>query len=352
MRPEDPRPKVSVVTITYNHAAYIAQALESILTQETDFPFEVIVADDCSTDSTPSIIREFAERHPDVVVPVLRPENIGIHANFVSAAALARGDYVALCEGDDYWTDVHKLQRQSDVLDSRPDVYLCAHPVMQVWEGGEKPDSVWPDEDERADTSFRALLRSNFVPTNSTLSRRLPDYTTLPDIMPLDWYLHMRHARGHDVVVLDDVMGVYRRHPGGVWYGSHSDPDAFWVDQAPAMAAFTDAVLELVADDPDDLAATEEWSLWVARLFSIRSREGDDAEVGKVLGANPRFAGLLARAYAQRVDDLEWQRGQLDQQAEKLRRVSRRLRRTRRQLRLRIDEAAAAPPRRRRRWPF
>ena len=357
MTTHDPdRPKVSVVTITYNHQAYIAEALESILAQQTDFAFEVVVADDASTDATAAIVSDFAARHPGVVVPILRPTNLGIHANFVSAAAATRGDYVALCEGDDYWTDPHKLQRQADVLDARPEVSLCAHPVLRTWEGGEEPDSVWPDESERTDTSFRALLRTNFVPTNSTLSRRLEDYATLPDIMPLDWYLHLRHARGGEIAVLDEVMGVYRRHAGGVWFGAYGDPDNFWVRQAPAMAGFTDEVLGLVGDDADDLAAMEEWALWVTRLFAMHARDADDLEVARVLHDHPRFAGHLARSYAQRVDEAEWHQAKLEERTAEAAKLQRRLRRSRRKVR-RLKAASrkagtSVEEQRRRRWPF
>lgn len=336
-----PAPKVSVVTITYNHEAFIEQALESILGQETDFPVELVVADDASTDATPDIVREVAERHPDRVVPLLRPRNLGIHANFVSALEATRGDYVALCEGDDYWTDPHKLQRQADLLDARPDVSLCAHPVLTTWEGGEEPDKVWPDEDERADLGYAALLRTNFVPTNSTLARRLDSYAAIPDILPLDWYVHLLHARRRPIAMVEETMGVYRRHPGGVWYGSYGDPDAFWVGRATGMAGFADAVIALVGDDEEHRAAIQDWTLWVARLFAVRARTAPAEETAAVLGAHPGFAALLAGAFADRVDDLEWLRGQLEGRDEKIDKLSRKLRRARR--RLERLEAASTP---------
>ena len=95
-----PPPKVSVVSITYNPEAYIRDALDGFLAQQTDFPFEVIIADDASTDRTPAILREYAERHPAVIRPILRPENVGITANLTVALTAARGQYLALCEGD------------------------------------------------------------------------------------------------------------------------------------------------------------------------------------------------------------------------------------------------------------
>lgn len=334
-------PKVSVVTITYNHEAFISQALDSILSQQTDFAVEVVVADDASTDSTSDIVRDYAARHPDRVVPLVRPANLGIHANFVDALCASRGEYVALCEGDDYWTDPLKLQKQADLLDAKPEVSLCAHPVVRMWEDGEEPDVVWPDEQERADLRYEALLRGNFVPTNSTLSRRLEDYSTIPDIMPLDWYLHLRHARGSEIAMLDETMGVYRRHAGGAWYGSYDDPDAFWTAQGFEMAAFTEAVLDLVADDPGQLAAVHEWVVWVAKLVSLRARETSPWETAKVLGANPRFAAMFARAFADRAADVEWLKEQLGARDQELERLARRLRRARRRI-----KRLAAPPQR------
>ena len=102
-------PVVSVVSISYNHEAFIRDALEGFVTQEVDFPSEIIVADDASTDSTPNIIAEYAAKYPALIRPILRPENVGIHANLTHALAAARGTYIALCEGDDYWTDTLKL---------------------------------------------------------------------------------------------------------------------------------------------------------------------------------------------------------------------------------------------------
>src|SRR4051794_36797472 len=107
-------PKVSVVTITYNLEAYIREALDSFLAQVTDFDFEVIVADDCSSDATPQIVEEYARAHPGVFKPILRRKNIGAQPNSVSSLMAATCDYVALCEGDDFWTDPAKLQKEAD----------------------------------------------------------------------------------------------------------------------------------------------------------------------------------------------------------------------------------------------
>lgn len=102
-------PLVSVVCISYNHEKYINQALESILAQKTAFPFEIIAADDCSTDGTQSIIQQLADEHPNIIVPVLRPKNLGINNNYYDAVQRVRGEFIAICDGDDYWIDDNKL---------------------------------------------------------------------------------------------------------------------------------------------------------------------------------------------------------------------------------------------------
>src|SRR5262249_20631667 len=119
--------KLSVAMITYNHERFIAQALQSALDQRTNFPCEILVADDHSTDSTPAIIADFHRRYPDKIVPQIRQRNMGGSRNTELLIAACRGQYVAMLEGDDYWTDKNKLQRQVDFLDSHPDYVICCH---------------------------------------------------------------------------------------------------------------------------------------------------------------------------------------------------------------------------------
>lgn len=109
-------PKVSIVSISYNQEEYIREALDGFAAQRTEFPVEVIIADDASTDATPRIIGEYAARYPQLFRPILRQTNIGVHANFKDVLSAARGEYLALCEGDDYWTDPLKLSKQVKYL--------------------------------------------------------------------------------------------------------------------------------------------------------------------------------------------------------------------------------------------
>lgn len=110
--------KVSVLMLAYNHERYIRQALDSVVGQRTDFRFEVVVGEDCSTDGTRGIVREYAQRYPDLVKPLFRKKNLGACRNVVSTLRHCKGEYIAFLECDDYWTDMEKLQKQADYLDA------------------------------------------------------------------------------------------------------------------------------------------------------------------------------------------------------------------------------------------
>lgn len=117
--------KVSIVVATYNQEKYIRKTLESIVSQKTNFEFEAIVGDDCSTDGNAEIIKEFAEKYPEIIIPVIRESNLGMERNTLDIMMRAQGEYIAFIEGDDYWLDENKLQKQADFLDTHPDYVAC-----------------------------------------------------------------------------------------------------------------------------------------------------------------------------------------------------------------------------------
>ena len=122
--------QVSVICNTYNQESYIADAIESFLMQKTNFQFEILVHDDASTDSTPNIIRQYKEKYPDIIKPILQSENQlskRVKISYTIQVPRAQGKYLAFCEGDDYWTDEQKLQKQFDYMEAHPDCYVCAH---------------------------------------------------------------------------------------------------------------------------------------------------------------------------------------------------------------------------------
>lgn len=222
-------PKVSIVTISYNQADYIETALESFVSQEVNFPFEIIVADDASKDKTQTIVRRFEKAYPHLFNNILRKKNVGAQRNFKEAILTARGEYIALCEGDDFWTDTSKLKRQVDFLEENKEYAFCFHPVRVFYEDGKKKDYIYPSKDNDRQMNLEGLMRENFIQTNSVMYRR-QKYNDLPvDILPLDWYLHLFHAQYGKIGFIDKVMGAYRRHDKGMWWGSASgEIDEVW----------------------------------------------------------------------------------------------------------------------------
>lgn len=221
--------KVTVITITYNQEKFIKKALDSIVSQKTNFNFEVVVSDDCSTDSTPKIIKEYAKKYPKIIKPFLKEKNVGSLNNFISALDRVNSQYIAFCDGDDYWCDDNKLQTQVDFLDNNIDYSMCFHQTRVFFEAGERPDSVFPSDNFRKTSSFDDLVKENFLPANSVMYRSIfnkknkassiiPNY-----IDPGDYFVHLLHAKTGKIYFINKVMSCYRRHNGGVWWLSCQD---------------------------------------------------------------------------------------------------------------------------------
>lgn len=289
-------PKLSIVATTHNQEGYVRQAFDSFLAQQTNFRVEIVVADDASTDSTPSIIREYTDRYPHIFRPIFRPENLGLNKNMTGALSAARGEYVALCEADDYWIDPLKLSKQVAYLDRHPKTSVCFHPVRVVWEDGYAKDSKFPPPHLRGNLSVDALLLMNFIQTNSVVYRRLERYDDIPaDVMPLDWYLHVRHGARGDIAMLPDTMSVYRRHSQGMWHNQVADPPKFWLTLGPGHAATFDAMLDLFPDDPareELIAAMADWIL--RQIGNVPGPQGRTA-LDDTIAKYPRMAELALK---------------------------------------------------------
>ena len=131
----DTSKKVSVFMITYNHEKYIAEALDSILMQKTDFDFDIVIGEDCSTDATRRIVLEYSRKYPDKIKLLLHNVNVGFISNLMYVLEACTGKYVAMCEGDDYWTDPFKLQKQVDFLEANKEYILATHGYRIVKDG-------------------------------------------------------------------------------------------------------------------------------------------------------------------------------------------------------------------------
>ncbi|MBL9162906.1 MAG: glycosyltransferase [Planctomycetaceae bacterium] len=214
--------KVSVCMITFNQERYIAQAINSVLEQQTTFPFEIVIGEDCSTDGTRAIVEQLAAAHPQVIRLRLAEQNQGAKRNFVGTFSEARGEFVVILEGDDYFTDPLKLQRQVAALVAHPDWSICFHPARCLYEGNLQGPPVTPERWDREEATIVDLFEQNFIPTSGAMFRNrgaesLPDW--FMDAEAGDWALHLLNAAHGNIGFLPEVMSAYRIHPAGTWSG-------------------------------------------------------------------------------------------------------------------------------------
>jgi glycosyltransferase involved in cell wall biosynthesis len=219
-------PLVSVVCFAHNHERFIRQAVDSFLAQETDFPFEILVNDDFSTDNTAALLRAYEEAHPGRFRRIRQPFNRFSRGElgrmWIEIFHAARGRFVALCEGDDFWTEPSKLQRQVDQLQSRPECAGIFHRGHAVDEEGRRIPFVWDGLSYRAEYTQAACLtelRSGY-PTASLMFRRSRVLGEVPDYYlrtPYDFMFDL-FLTEHGVLGFEDFDGsAYRQHPGGIW---------------------------------------------------------------------------------------------------------------------------------------
>lgn len=206
------RPKVSVCVITYNQERYIRKCLDSLVTQQTDFDFEIVVGDDCSTDGTRAIVLEFAERYPHIVRVHFQPTNTGGSRNNLEVHAAARGEYVAHVDGDDYALP-GKLQAQADVLDRDPSCNAVWHPVDFFDDHGGFCSGTTADLSSFGDgrVTFADAIRMGYIGVYSSLMYRRAALTRIdPGRSALDLYFTWDTlSKGHGRIV-DAVLGRYR----------------------------------------------------------------------------------------------------------------------------------------------
>jgi glycosyltransferase involved in cell wall biosynthesis len=218
---QDAAVAVSVLVVTYNHARFVRQALDGALGQRLPQQFEILISEDCSTDGTREILQEYAECHPHLVRLLLSERNL--HSNEVVARGFraARGRYVALLDGDDYWTSDDKLRAQVAFLDARPDLTICFHNVHVVDEHSQSTGRLWNAPGQPEVSGLHELLRGNFIATSSVMYRRAA-VTEVPawydGFFPVtDWPLHVLYAREGRIGYLDRTLGAYRLHGGGLF---------------------------------------------------------------------------------------------------------------------------------------
>lgn len=219
-----PAPLLTVLTMTRNQEKYIGECIESVLAQETDFPVQHIVLDHYSTDATPDIVNRYARDYSSIR-PVLLKDYHQICNNVRELLGRCRSEYAALCDGDDYFTSKHKLQKQVDFLRDNSNCSLVFHPVEVKFE--DRKESFFFPPIEKLPRGVKSgyylsdLIKGNFIQTNSVVYRwrfrdGLPEWFRA-DVCPGDWYWHLLHAELGKIGFIREVMSVYRRHSGAAY---------------------------------------------------------------------------------------------------------------------------------------
>ena len=213
--------KLSVCLITFNHEKFVAQALDSVLEQQVTFDYEIVVSDDCSTDQTRQIIAGYQQRYPERIRLVSPEENLGVNRNFAHTIKACRGEYIAILEGDDFWTSSTKLQEQIEFLGAHSECVICFHSVKVVYEDGESASQINPRLGHKKISTIEDLLGiGNFIPTCSVVfkSGLFGEFPTwFYTLRIADFPLHVLNAQYGKIGYINKVMGAYRVHRGGTF---------------------------------------------------------------------------------------------------------------------------------------
>lgn len=212
--------KVSVWMTAYNHEKYLAQCLDSVLMQKTDFDFDIVLGEDCSTDGTREIALEYQIKYPGKIKLYLPEKNIGMMQMDIATHVMCKGEYLALLNGDDYWTDENKLQTQADFLDRNPETVMCYHKAIV-----ENEDTGYEFETVYLENSDTLPVESLFLGYNPIMTPTVMIRNIL--VLP-DWYSEMPYGdmltylllsqRGK-IKYIDKLMSKYRIHSSGQWQG-------------------------------------------------------------------------------------------------------------------------------------
>lgn len=210
---------VSICCITYNHERYIRDAIEGFLMQKTNFRYEILIHDDASTDDTANIIREYEKTFPDLIKPIYQKENqwskgvkVGIEYNLKRA----KGKYIALCEGDDYWTDPYKLQKQVDFLEKNQKFSMCFHNAKVIDENKNILHYYKRFNPRGKKVNYlKDIIAGNYIPTCSVVFRNhlidYSDYEVLSNGLWFgDWVIHILNAKEGPIYYFNEEMAVYR----------------------------------------------------------------------------------------------------------------------------------------------
>ncbi len=297
--------KVSIICNTYNHGSYIRDALEGFVMQKTDFPFEVLVHDDASPDNTSDIIREYEAKYPDIIKPIYQTENLrkkGVLYSRVYQDPRINGKYVAICEGDDYWTDPEKLQKQYDFLENNPEYTMCA--CSTVWldmtTGKRLLNKCSTDADrdvtmdEIIEEKNGRILQYATIMVHTDVWKDWPEWRSAFPVGDLP--LLIKAALKGKIRMLADCMAVYRFQAPGSWTSKIKSNERF-IDIKTRMCEGLERLNEATEFKYDRVIKNRillnKYTIAIAKGDLKAMRSGELADVYKSRSAKQKIGDIL-----------------------------------------------------------
>jgi len=270
------KPVVSICVIAYNHEKYIAEAMDSFLMQETSLPFEIVIGEDCSSDNTRLIINQYINKYPNIIKFITSDNNVGMQKNFIRAKNNCKGEYIAICEGDDYWIDVKKIQIQVNTMKNYMECDMSFHPVKQkeadrltyILANHSKVNKVF---------SISSLIVNDggFCPTSSLMFRgdflrNIPENFFL-NVPVVDYYLQILGSKRGGALYIKDSMSIYRIGHSSSWTHTMLDINKVAIWSQKSLQAIQDLEIFLDKDYSHELSIAKAkvyFVLFKAYLYS------------------------------------------------------------------------------------
>jgi len=257
---------LTVFTPTYNQEKYIEKCIKSIISQKTNFKFNLVISDDCSTDSTKDILKKYEEKYPDIVKCIYRKKNLGPMKNFIYSLNEIHTKYVALCDGDDFWIDDTKLQTQYDFLEKNKDYALCFHQPQIFYDDKSLHPTIHPVNIKKQ-VELENILNENMIVANSVVYRwKYKEKNSLikefpKNIVPGDYFLNIMHIATGKGYFIDEVMSKYRKQPNGMWYlqSNPNTQDLFYLKYGKRYLRFYKSVEKILNLPKKRLSPQKDW---------------------------------------------------------------------------------------------
>ncbi len=314
----EPEVLVSVIMITYNQEAFIDEAIRSVVLQRTTFPFELVIANDASTDSTAEHCRRWAERYPDIIRFVDRKTNLGLQRNYLDAYSRCRGRYIAICEGDDWWCSRHKLQRQVDYMEAHPECAVCFHRVVNYY--ADRHTMSLSNGSQQPDITLSDLSKANVITNLSVMYRAIPADELpqwLGEIALFDYAMHSLHAERGTIHYINRPMAVYRQYSRGIWSGNR---DKAWL----LAMEVREHLLDHFASRPDIAANYSNAYRLIAMSLAVHY-----TDAGLQESADRIIERLLSRRPADRAtlrEDINRRRSEMQRSERRINRIKKSIR--------------------------